>query len=292
MDEPRATVRGTLSVIATPIGNLSDLSERAATVLGSVTLLLCEDTRHTARLLQHLGVRPPCRALHAHNESERIGDILARLAEGAHIGLVSDAGTPCLSDPGARLVDAAQAAGHAVHTIPGPFAAAAGLAASGLNPVPFAFWGFAPKASAARKRWLELRLSLAPGGGAMTHAIYVPGRDVAAMLGDVHAIAPGVRVVVARELTKLHEGYLRGTPASVAEALRPEQAKGEAVLLVEVSAPIAGGAFDEIDVDGQIAIAQRDGADRKPFLRDLARRTGMSRRDLYRRWLDLAEERR
>lgn len=286
------TVRGTLSIIATPIGNLGDLSERARTVLGEVSLLLCEDTRHTARLLQHLGLNPRCQALHAHNETERIGDVLGMLAEGRHIGLVSDAGTPCLSDPGARLVDAVQAAKHTVHTLPGPFAAAAGLAASGLNPVPFAFWGFAPKASMARRRWLELRLSPAPGGGAMSHAVYVPGRDVAAMLADVDAIAPEVRVVVARELTKLHEGYLRGTPAAVAEALLPEQAKGEAVLLIEVTEPIAGGAFDEIDVDSQIAQAQRDGSDRKPFLRDLARRTGISRRDLYRRWLDLADQRR
>ncbi len=283
---------GTLSVIATPIGNLDDLSPRAAAALGEVALLFCEDTRHTARLLNHIGVRPPCRALHAHNENERLVEVLERLSEGAHIGLVSDAGTPCLSDPGARLVDAVHAAGHTVHTIPGPFAAAAGLAASGLCPMPFSFWGFPPKARSARRRWLEARLTTAPDGGIMTHAIYIPGRDVPAILEDLHEIAPDVRVVVARELTKLHEGYLRGQPAAVAAAMRPEQVKGEAVLLVEVAEPIPGAADTEVDIDAQILEAQQEGSERKPFLRELARRTGISRRDLYRRWLDLAEERR
>ena len=215
--------------------------------------------------------------------------MLAKLAEGAHIGLVSDAGTPCLSDPGARLIDATQAAGHTVHTIPGPFAAAAGLAASGLSPVPFAFWGFPPKATSARRRWLEARLQPAPDGGVMSHAVYIPGRDLPAILGDLQEIAPEVRLVVARELTKLHEGYLRGDPATVLTTLRPEQVKGEAVLLVEVSEPIAGGASRAIDIEAEIASALQAGSDRKPFLRDLARRTGMSRRDLYRRWLELAE---
>ncbi|MCO4762121.1 MAG: 16S rRNA (cytidine(1402)-2'-O)-methyltransferase [Myxococcales bacterium] len=283
--------RGRLSVIATPIGNLGDLTPRAATLLGEVDLLLCEDTRHTARLLSHIGVRPPCRALHAHNEADRIAAILVQLADGAHVGLVSDAGTPCLSDPGARLVDAVHDAGFAVETLPGPFAAGAGLAASGLTPVPFAFWGFPPKAKAARARWLQDRLTPAPDGGPMSHAVYVPGRDVPALLADLQQIAPDVRVVVARELTKLHEGYIRGTPAVALGLLTAEQARGEAVLLVEVAKPIIGAKALEVDADTEITAAIAAGVDRKPFLRELARRTGKSRRDLYRRWLDIAAAR-
>ncbi len=287
---PSAGQRGRLSVIATPIGNLGDLTPRAAELLGAVDLLLCEDTRHTARLLAHVGVRPPCQSLHAHNEAERVADVLARLEAGSHVGLVSDAGTPCLSDPGARLVDAVQAAGHRVETLPGPFAAAAGLAASGLTPVPFAFWGFAPKSAGQRERWLEARLTPAPDGGPMTHAVYVPGRDVPGLVAQLETLAPEVRLVVARELTKLHEGYVRGAPAAVSAQLTPEQARGEAVLLVEVSAPIPSAASRVPDVDAEIAQALQTGADRKPFLRELSRRTGVARRELYRRWLELADE--
>ena len=281
--------KGRLSVIATPIGNLDDLSPRAATTLGAVDLLLCEDTRHTGKLLRHMGVKVPCRSLHAHNEAEQVTALVALLEQGQHLGLVSDAGTPCLSDPGARLVDAAHAAGAAVETLPGPFAVAAGLAASGLNPVPMTFWGFPPKASAARRRWMRERLSPAPGPSAMTHAIYVPGRDLRAVLADLEQVAPQGRVVIARELTKLHESYLRGTPAELKESISDTQLRGEAVVLIEVSEPLAGAETEAIDVDAELRAAIDQGVDRKPFLRALSQRTGQSRRTLYARWVELSK---
>ncbi len=280
---------GRLSVIATPIGNLEDLSTRAVHTLAEVDLLLCEDTRHSAKLLRHLGIKVPCRALHAHNELDRCEAYVQLIVQGQHVGLVSDAGTPCLSDPGARLVDAAHQAGVVVETIPGPFAVAAGLAASGLNPMPMAFWGFPPKASTARFRWLSARLQPAPGPSVMTHALYVPGRDLVVVLKDLDKLHPDGRVVIARELTKLHESYHRGTPAVLAEKLTEQQQRGEAVLLIEVDTFVQGADAEVIDVDSEIRQAIHAGLDRKPFLRQLAKRTGQSRRSLYSRWVALVD---
>ena len=215
---PHGAATGLLSVVATPIGNLGDLPKRAAEALAAADAILCEDTRHTGQLLHHLGIKKPLERLDAHTEQDRVAGLVARLQAGARLALVSDAGTPCLSDPGARLVDAVQDAGIPVESLPGPFAAAVALAASGLNPQPFAFWGFLAKKSGERQRQLQARLLPGPDGP-MTHAFYVPGRDLVEVLADVAAVAPQARVCVARELTKLYEEYLRGAPAAVAAAL-------------------------------------------------------------------------
>lgn len=285
---PRAAAQaGTLWVVATPIGNLQDMTPRAAATLGAADLILCEDTRHTAPLLHHLGLKKPTRSLHAHNEDGQTDALLAKLLAGESLALVSDAGTPCLSDPGARLVDAAHGEGIAVRTLPGPFSAAAGLAASGLCPVPFAFWGFLAKRPGERKA--ELRARLQPGpSGPMTHAFFVPGRDARDVLQELAELAPQVRVCLCRELTKLHEQYLRGTPAEALAQLSEEQERGEAVLLVEVSAPL--DAPVSLDPAALVAAARAAGEDRRAALQRLAKQTGLGRKPLYALWLAAGPE--
>ena len=276
---------GTLYVVATPIGNLSDLSPRAAEVLGAVDLLLCEDTRHTGHLLATLGLKKDTWSLHAHNELAKIPAVLAKLQAGATVALVSDAGTPALSDPGQLLVDAAHEAGLQVRTLPGPFAVAAALAASGLTPIPFAFWGFLPKKLGERKQLLERTLHPTADGEPMTHAFYVPGRDLETVTKDLAEVRPHARVVVARELTKVHEGYIRALAKDVPAALTDEMLRGEAVLLVEVSkasAPIA----ELPDARVLVAAAKASGVDRKFATREIGEKTGLSRNEIYALWLE------
>jgi 16S rRNA (cytidine1402-2'-O)-methyltransferase len=281
---------GTLYVVATPIGHLGDLSTRAATVLAEADVVLCEDTRHTGVLLRHLGLQKATWSLHAHNEEARVIAVLDRLHAGETLALVSDAGTPCLSDPGAHLIDAVHAAGMTVRTVPGPFATAAALAGSGLTPVPFAFWGFLAKKTSERRAQLRIRLQPGPEGP-MTHAFYVPGRDLADFAEDLAEIAPATRVVVARELTKIHEGWLRGTPAQVQAQLTEEQLRGEAVVLVEVAPGNVQGAVQvPVDAGELVRAAKAAGRDRKFALKEIGERTGLSRNDLYQLWLDAGED--
>lgn len=278
----RSAEPGTLSVVATPIGNLQDMTPRGAATLASADLILCEDTRHTAPLLQHLGLRKPTRSLHAHNEDGQVEALVERLLGGESFALVSDAGTPCLSDPGARLVDAAHAAGIDVRTVPGPFSAAAALAASGLCPVPFAFWGFLAKRSGERKAEFKARLQPGPDGP-MSHAFFLPGRDARDVLGELAELAPQLRVCLCRELTKIHEQYLRGTPADVAALLTEDQERGEAVLLVEVREPLA--AVEVASPEALVQAARAAGEDRRAALQRLAKQTGLARKALYALWL-------
>ena len=275
----------TLYVVATPIGNLADLSPRAADVLREVDLLLCEDTRHTGHLLATLGLKKEMWSLHAHNELAKIPGVLTRLQAGATVALVSDAGTPALSDPGQLLVAAAHEAGLAVRSLPGPFAVATALAASGLTPIPFAFWGFLPKKLGERRQLLERTLQPAGDGAPMTHAFYVPGRDLATVAEDLAAVRPLAQVVVARELTKLHEGYIRATAAELAAALTDEMLRGEAVLLVEVSQASAPQ-VEVPDARVLVAAAKAAGVDRKFATREIGEKTGLSRNEIYALWLE------
>ncbi len=278
--------QGLLSVVATPIGNLGDLSPRAVQALTDAELVLCEDTRHTATLMRHLGLHRPLRSLHAHNETDQIPRILQELAEGRRIALVSDAGTPCLSDPGARLIDAVQQAGERIESIPGPFAAAVALAASGFAPIPFAFWGFLAKKAGERRTELRARLRPGPDGQPMTHAFYVPGRDLREFVADLAEVAPVARVDVARELTKIHEGHLRGTPVEVDGLLLEEMLRGEAVVLVEVGAASTPLSEAEAHDPAELVRKAREaGRDRKQALRDIGQVTGLSRKALYSLWV-------
>jgi len=217
-------------VVATPIGNLDDLSTRARNVLCSVDLIAAEDTRHSAALLQHIGSSVRMFALHEHNERETSEQLVARMRDGAQIALISDAGTPLISDPGFRLVGAARAAGIAVSPIPGACAAIAALSVAGLASDRFVFEGFLPAKSAARRAHLQT-LQTQPH----TLIFYESSHRIAEALKDLAAVFGSARrAVLARELTKLFETVLDGTLAELATRVAADanQQRGEFVLLV------------------------------------------------------------
>lgn len=229
MAEPTARgIRGTLLVVATPIGNLDDLSPRARDALARADLVACEDTRRTGRLLAHLGLDKPLLSLHEHNERQRLPRLLAALAAGEAIALVSDAGTPLLSDPGYVLVREAAAAGARIEPLPGASAVLAALVASALPPLPFTFAGFPPPRAGKRlsfyRRFADLGHTLVLFES--PHRLLASLDDALAELGDRPA-------AVCRELTKLHEEVLRGPLSELRRELaeRPS-VKGELVLVV------------------------------------------------------------
>jgi 16S rRNA (cytidine1402-2'-O)-methyltransferase len=222
--------RGTLYVVATPIGNRSDLSPRAQEILGGVDLIAAEDTRMTRRLLSDCATPPRLVSVNEHNEAEAIDDLLARLAGGADVALVSDAGTPLISDPGFRLVAAAHAADYRVCPVPGPCAAVAALSVAGLASDHFYFEGFLPARSAARQRRVR-QLADRPE----TLIFYVPARDLVDVLDDLIATLGGQRpATLARELSKVHETIRRDCLAGLRAfvAADPDQRRGEAVIVV------------------------------------------------------------
>ena len=223
--------RGRLDVVATPIGNLSDLSPRAQEVLAAADVIAAEDTRHTGTLLKAIGVSRPLVSLHAHNESNRVPELLARLAAGDSIALVSDAGTPLLSDPGYELVSEAALAGVEVRTIPGPSAITAALAVAGLPTDRFCFEGFLPSRSSERRTRLE-----AVAADPRTLVFFEAPHRIEECLVDLAAVFGSERrAAVARELTKAHETTYRGTLAELAEKAKsePNFARGEITVVVQ-----------------------------------------------------------
>lgn len=241
---PRAA--GTLHVVATPIGNLGDLSPRAQEVLRDVAAICAEDTRRSGQLLSHFGIATPLLALHEHNEEAIAERVVARLLRGESLALVSDAGTPLVSDPGFRLVRAARAAGVRVSPVPGACAAIAALSVAGLASDRFAFEGFLPAKAAARRERLR-QLAAEP----RTLVFYESSHRIVETLEDlVSAFGAGRPAVLARELTKLFETVLDGGVAELLAAVQADdnQRKGEFVLVVE-------GAGD--DADAQLAEGQR-----------------------------------
>ena len=237
-----ARVEGRLQVIATPIGNLADLSERAREALAGADVIAAEDTRHTAALLKANGIARPMISLHEHNESHRVPALLARLAAGERVALVSDAGTPLLSDPGFELVRRAAAAGFEVSTVPGPSAITAALAVAGLPTDRFCFEGFLP----ARER--ERRAALgALAREPRTLVFFEAPHRIAAALEDMAAVlGPEREAVVARELTKAHETVYRGSLRELAARAAAEAnfARGEITLVVH-GAPAGAAGVDE-----------------------------------------------
>lgn len=223
-----STKQACLYVIATPIGNLRDISQRAIETLSGVDAILCEDTRHSGKLLAELGIRKPMISLHDHNERARIEQVLARLQAGESLALISDAGTPLISDPGFPLVRALRQAGVPVLPIPGANAVITALSAAGLPTDRFSFEGFLPAKSGARRELLE---SLA--NDPRTLVFYESPRRLAAMLADVASVIDADReVVVARELTKLHEEFIQGMAGELAVSLADREIKGECVVMI------------------------------------------------------------
>ena len=219
---------GTLYLVATPIGNLEDVSPRALKVLQEVHMVACEDTRHTQILLRKYEIR--AKHLTSYNEfnhKRQVGILVGQLERGWDVALVSDAGTPALSDPGEALVAAAVAAGHTVTPIPGANAAIAALVASGLPTREFTFLGFLSKKTGQRQR--ALAALLAEG---RTIVVYESPYRTGDLLADLAAIAPEARVVVARELTKIHETFVRGTATELAARYASERPKGEVTVVI------------------------------------------------------------
>lgn len=222
-----ALTPGTLYLVATPIGNLEDITLRALRVLKECHVVAAEDTRHTGRLLQHFGLSKPLLSYFAFNEARRSEEILERLRGGQTVALVTDAGSPGISDPGARVVAAALAAGFRVEPIPGACALVAALTASGLPTAEFHFVGFLPHKSGQRQRQLEA-LKTVPG----TLVFYESPHRILKLLEELVRLYPARRTVLARELTKKFEEIRGGPPAELLEHLRQRAVKGEFVVLV------------------------------------------------------------
>ena len=216
-----------LYVVATPLGNLEDITLRAARILGEVDRVLAEDTRHSRKLLNHLGHATPMTSLHEHNERGRIDQVLGWLAEGKRLALISDAGTPAISDPGFPLVQAVAAAGFRVVPIPGPSALVTAACAAGLPTDRLHFLGFLPARPGRRKRLLEEALGLRS-----TTVLYVSPHKLAKVLALAAAVAPERAACLARELTKVHEEFDRGPLAELAARWAEKPVKGELTLLV------------------------------------------------------------
>ncbi len=270
-----------LVLVSTPIGNLGDMTLRAIAALRGAELILCEDTRTTARLLSHHDIHTRCAPLHEHNEDQRTPDILRRLAEGACIALVSDAGTPLVSDPGYRLVRAAIAAGHAVHSMPGANAAVTALVLSGLPPHPFLFLGFAPPRQAARRAHFAGLRAAERAGLRATLIWYEAPHRLAEALADMAETFADRPAAVARELTKRFEEVRRGTVQELAAHYAQHAARGEITLLVGPAAEETVGADD---LDALLSTALLTQSVREAAA-GVAEATGLPRKLVYARAL-------
>ncbi|MBK5257890.1 MAG: 16S rRNA (cytidine(1402)-2'-O)-methyltransferase [Vicinamibacteria bacterium] len=277
--EPVKETAGTLFVVSTPIGNLDDMTFRAVKCLKEVHLIACEDTRRTAKLLNHLGIRKPLISCFEHNELARIDELLDRLGRGEDIALVSDAGTPTISDPGFPLVRAAHERGVRVTPIPGPSALVAALSASGLPSDEFLFAGFLPRtASARRTRLLSLKDQRA------TLLFYEAPHRVVASLADMLAVLGDRDAFLCREVTKLHEELKRGRLSELMNDLGARaEVRGEIVLVVAgaKAAPPKSGTMEEALVRFDTEVSM--GATARQAAKEAAHATGLPVRDIYAR---------
>jgi 16S rRNA (cytidine1402-2'-O)-methyltransferase len=270
---------GTLYLVATPVGNLEDITLRALRVLKEVDYIACEDTRHTARLLTHYGIQTPSRSYHKFNEESRAFQLVRMLQEGKNIALVSDSGTPLVSDPGYEIVSACRKEGIRVIPIPGPSAAIAALIASGLPSDTFYFGGFLPSKSSLRKRRLK-ELS----GLQTTLILYEAPHRLMACLEDMAAILGPRRATIAREMTKIHEELLHGTLPELLQALKErDRIQVEITLIVEHGEPTADAvaAYPESLRRHLEEEMLKTGLARNEALKSVAKQRGISRKQAY-----------
>jgi 16S rRNA (cytidine1402-2'-O)-methyltransferase len=273
---------GTLYIVATPIGNLEDITQRALRVLRDAEVVACEDTRHTQRLLNHFGIKAKSISYHEHNERERTEELCRLLESGKNVALVSDAGTPLVSDPGFRIVNAAIEKDFPVVSIPGPAAFVTALVASGLPADQFLFAGFLPsRANARREKFETLRQIPA------TLIFYEAPHRLAATLKDAVEVLGNRQGVVARELTKLHEEIARGTLTDLAGRFSGQQpVRGEIVLIIGAetisSTEAVAGDISPQRLSDRVSELERGGLDPKDALKKAARELGMKRAEAYR----------
>jgi 16S rRNA (cytidine1402-2'-O)-methyltransferase len=277
-----------LYLVATPIGNLGDITLRALEVLRNVDRIACEDTRQTQKLLNHFEIAKPTISCHEHNEHSRAAELIAAIKGGSAVAVVSDAGTPGVSDPGSWLVREAIAAGVQVFPIPGANAAVSALIASGLPADEFEFLGFLPEKAGARRTRLE-NLAAIPSETARTLIFYEAPHRLLDTLADLELVfGPQLRVVVARELTKIHEEFLRGSVAEVrSELATRDRIRGEITLLVEVptkaTSPLGAPDAAHESIAARVARTQAEGGiDEKEALKRVARELGKSKSEVYR----------
>ncbi len=273
---------GKLYIVATPIGNLGDLSPRAVEVLSSVDLIACEDTRHTRKLLNHFGIKAKTVSYHEHNERERSAELVKRLEAGDSIAVVSDAGTPAINDPGEHIVNAAIEAGIDVVPIPGPAAFVVAASAGGLPTDSIFFGGFLPsKKTDRRKRFNELR------GIPATLIFYESPHRIEKSLADCLEILGDRRIVLARELTKVHEEFISGKISFVISSFSTAKPRGEYVLIIDRERESEPAKIDKTkgSLAERVAELESEGSDRRSALKTAAKEFGLSRSEAYRKLL-------
>jgi 16S rRNA (cytidine1402-2'-O)-methyltransferase len=278
LSPPSSPARGVLYIVATPIGNAEDISARAIRVLNEVNLIACEDTRRTGLLLAAHSIRTPTISYFEHNESRRIPELIARLESGESIALVTDAGTPAISDPGYRLVRATIDAEICVTAVPGPCAVIAALAVAGLPTDHFAFEGFLPSKTGERERRLAQLAT-----EERTLVIYEAARRLPQLLTElIAAFSPDRNVAIVREATKTHEEILRGSLAQMAEHFANREALGEVTLVIEgTHRPGTAAASSPIDDSRIVDILREAGLSLKDATAAASKITGANRRELY-----------
>ena len=291
-DVPRGTLeesdRGPLEpglyLVATPIGNLEDITLRALRVLKTVDRIACEDTRFSQKLLNYFGISTTTISCHEHNEQSRVAELLEQVRQGGRVAVVSDAGMPGISDPGVLLVQAALEAGIRVIPVPGANAALTALVGSGLDTERFMFAGFLAAKSGTRRAQLTELAALVGEGEAMTLVFYEAPHRILETLADVELTwSAAVRVVVARELTKMHEEFLRGTAGEVRSQLTTrERIRGEIVLLVEARRPLESKNAASTVAERMEELVKAEGIEAKEALKRVARERGWSKSQAYR----------
>lgn len=270
---------GRLYLVATPIGNLEDITYRAVRVLREVDVIACEDTRRTRKLCSYYDITTQLISYHEHNELDRAPELIQMMKKGKDLALVSDAGTPAISDPGERIVREALVSGLEVVPIPGPCAAVTALSASGLSTSSFLFIGFLPRQSVDRRRKLK-EVSLYPH----TLVFYVSPHRFLDVVQDIHQVCGERRIVVARELTKMHEEFRQTTVSEVLEqGWRPQ---GEICLLVAGARKLEEQMLTELSVLEHVQFYQQAGLSRKEALKRVAADRKVSKREVYRALLE------
>jgi 16S rRNA (cytidine1402-2'-O)-methyltransferase len=266
-------VSGTLYIVATPIGNLEDITLRALRILREADLIACEDTRQTRKLLDRHGIAKPLVSYHEHNEQERAAKLIEELEAGKSIALVSDAGTPLIADPGYRVVALARAHGIAVTPLPGPSALTSALSASGLPTDSFYFGGFPPAKKSQRRKMLE-ELKAYPA----TLIFYEAPHRILDTLDDIAEMLGPRKVTLARELTKIHEEFLAGTAAQLREELARRSPRGEfTIMIAKAGAPVENLPTIEVAFEQLIEA----GVPRMDAMKTIARERGLSKREVY-----------
>jgi 16S rRNA (cytidine1402-2'-O)-methyltransferase len=268
---------GSLLIVGTPLGNLQDMPPRAVAALKSADLILCEDTRHTRKLLTHFGIDRPTDSYHEHNEDAKAEMLIARIEQGATLALVSDAGMPVVSDPGYRIVRLARERGVTVVPIPGPFAGVLALVASGIAPLPFTFLGFTPHRGGERLDFYRRAAGLGH-----TAIVYESPERVVASLEDALQVLGDTEVTVAREMTKMHEELVSGRISEVLARLSArDRVHGEITIVFATPAEVAEEAAPE-EIRAEFARLRDSGMRRNDAVKAVAEKFGLRKNDVYR----------